>query len=60
MNLHRVELDADAKNERALHVYEKIGFVREGLRRQSKWIAGEWHDLVVMGILREEFESQRE
>lgn len=53
--MHKVELNVDAANERALHVYEKVGFVREGLRRKSLWLRGQFQDLVEMGLLEEEW-----
>ncbi|MBI2766823.1 MAG: GNAT family N-acetyltransferase [Chloroflexi bacterium] len=51
MNLHRIELDVFAMNERARHVYEKIGFVVEGVRRDAQYRRGKYEDVVVMGLL---------
>ena len=51
MNLHRIELDVFAHNEAAIHVYEKVGFVREGLRKEAFWKEGRWLDIVGMGLL---------
>ena len=55
MNLHRVWLRVYSNNERAIASYEKCGFKREGLMRQTRWINGRYYDTVVMGILEEEF-----
>ncbi|MES5820965.1 GNAT family protein [Streptomyces sp. RG80] len=49
--LHRIQLEAYAFNHRALRVYEKVGFVREGLRRETEFRDGAWVDEVVMGLL---------
>lgn len=53
--MHKVELNVDAANVRALHVYEKLGFVREGLRRKCLWLRGQFADLVELGLLEEEW-----
>ncbi len=54
MNLHRIDLHALASNERAIHVYEKIGFQREAVLRDAMFRFGRYHDIVVMGLLRGE------
>lgn len=51
MNLHRIELDVFAENDRARHVYEKVGFVVEGRRRQAHFRGGRYSDIIVMGLL---------
>ncbi|HZG96501.1 MAG TPA: GNAT family protein [Mycobacteriales bacterium] len=55
MNLNRVELWVHGSNERAIGVYERVGFVREGAARQGWYKRGQYHDLVLMGLLRDEF-----
>jgi RimJ/RimL family protein N-acetyltransferase len=55
MNLNRVELDVFAFNERAIAAYRKCGFIEEGRRRQALYQEGVYHDVLVMGVLREEF-----
>lgn len=49
--VHRLELDVYTDNLRAIHVYEKLGFVREGVRRQAFWKEGDYKDLLFMAIL---------
>jgi len=51
MNLHRIELEVIDGNDRARHVYEKVGFRVEGCRRQAHYKFGRYHDVVVMGLL---------
>jgi len=60
MRLNRVSLTTDELNARALRCYEKCGFVREGLMRQHRLIDGQFHNSVLMGVLREEFLSMDE
>ncbi len=49
--LNRVELEVFDFNPRARRVYEKVGFVHEGTRRQALRYNGEWVDAHVMAIL---------
>jgi len=60
LNLHRVSLDVFDYNRRALHTYEKIGFVVEGRMRQALRRDGRYHDLIFMGILRAEWQKANE
>ncbi|MEU3250114.1 GNAT family protein [Streptomyces sp. NPDC006997] len=59
LGLHRVQLDAYAHNHRALRVYEKAGFVVEGVRREVELRDGVWVDEVVMGLLDREWAALR-
>lgn len=51
MNLHRIELEAFEENARARHVYERLGFRVEGVRRDGWYQAGHYQDMIVMGLL---------
>ena len=55
LHLHKVNLDVIDYNERAIHVYAKCGFVREGVRREELWKRGRFVDLVRMSMLEHEF-----
>jgi RimJ/RimL family protein N-acetyltransferase len=54
LNMNRIELSVIASNTRATHLYEVLGFVQEGLRRQAQYRAGEYLDVILMAILRSE------
>jgi RimJ/RimL family protein N-acetyltransferase len=54
LGLHRLSCRVLAFNERAIAAYEKIGFVQEGRERQSALIGLEWHDDVIMGLLKDD------
>jgi len=58
LNLHRIELDVYTINERAIHVYEKVGFKREGLKRQSWYYDHQFYDTVMMSILEDEYRAK--
>ncbi|GLI05476.1 aminoglycoside N(6')-acetyltransferase [Paenibacillus tyrfis] len=55
LNLHRVELSVYAFNDRAIHVYEKLGFKREGVQRDYLYWNHQYHDAIIMSILEHEF-----
>lgn len=57
LDYHRLELECYGFNERAMRHAERIGFVREGVRRQAYWRHGEWVDGVLYGLLREDLEG---
>ncbi|PWG12043.1 GNAT family N-acetyltransferase [Streptomyces sp. V2] len=59
LGLHRIELEAYAFNSRAIRVYEKVGFVREGVRREIELRDGKWVDEVVMAVLEDEWAVHR-
>ena len=43
--------------DRAIRAYEKCGFRREGIIRHDLYVNGEYHDSIIMGILRDEFKK---
>lgn len=49
--MHRLELTVIAHNQRAIALYEKCGFVHEGIKRHSMRIDGEFIDEFSMGKL---------
>jgi RimJ/RimL family protein N-acetyltransferase len=59
LNLHRVELCVYATNARGIACYEKLGFVREGAKREAMVVDGEYVDEVFMGLLRREWRAKR-
>ena len=59
MNLHRLELHVFAFNERAIACYRRAGFTEECRLRRAQYADGDFHDVIVMSILRHEWESTR-
>jgi RimJ/RimL family protein N-acetyltransferase len=57
LNLNRIELEAHDFNSRALKSYAKVGFKKEGIRRHAVYINGEYHDSVMLSILRDEWKK---
>jgi len=57
LNLHRLCLTVFSYNEAAIALYESLGFVREGVYRQHLHRDGRRYDMILYGILRDEWES---
>ncbi|KXC04474.1 GNAT family N-acetyltransferase [Microbacterium hominis] len=55
-NLRRVHLQAISSNVGAIRVYEKAGFEVEGRLREHAWVRGAYEDMVVLGLLRTDWE----
>lgn len=60
LNLYRVGLTVLAYNAAAIKSYERVGFVLEGAKRQMVCREGQRHDLLIYGILRDEWLEKRE
>ncbi|MCW5800886.1 MAG: GNAT family N-acetyltransferase [Deltaproteobacteria bacterium] len=59
LNLERIWLRVFAPNTRALRMYEKLGFVVEGRLRRAWHLRGVTDDVIVMGLLRDEWQPPR-
>ena len=55
LNLNRISLQVFATNPRAIRAYEKAGFVLEGRLRQAEFIDGQYVDMLLMSVLRSEW-----
>ena len=52
LGLKRVDLEVVTDNEAAVHLYESLGFEREGVRRCSVFRGGVFVDTLMMGRVR--------
>lgn len=50
--LKRVELEVDAENGRAIHLYEKLGFEKEGVKKYASVKNGRLTDIILMARYR--------
>jgi [ribosomal protein S5]-alanine N-acetyltransferase len=57
--LHRLDLRVLEYNHRAIACYQKCGFIREGVERETLLVDGTWHSNVMMSILEHEYRSAR-
>lgn len=57
LKYNRFDLVVAANNSRAQRVYEKVGFIKEGVRRKIKWniVTKQFEDDIVMSILKQEW-----
>ena len=55
LNLHRISSSVFAYNERSLRMHKKVGFKEEGRLRQADFKNGCFHDRVIFGLLRDEW-----
>lgn len=60
LNLNRIYLHVYASNRRARRSYEKAGFAVEGTLRQAMFRHGRYVDIIIMSILRSEWNERRE
>jgi ribosomal-protein-serine acetyltransferase len=54
LGFHRLQLEIYGFNERAMRHAERVGFVREGIRRKAYWYGEEWVDGVLYGLVEED------
>lgn len=59
LGMHRISLEVYAFNPRARRVYEKVGFVADGVLRDALRWDGRWIDAFVMSILAPEWSRHR-
>ncbi len=55
LRLERIQLYCYAFNPRGRRSYEKAGFTVEGLLRRAHYQDGEYHDVLLMSLLRDEW-----
>ena len=59
LNLNRIALEVYDSNPRAIRTYEKAGFVLEGRKRQAVYRHGKYSDVLVMSVLRSEWQEEK-
>jgi RimJ/RimL family protein N-acetyltransferase len=58
LNLHRIALTVSEVNRAGVKAYEHAGFTMEGVLRQACYRDGQYHDKIVMSILRPDWEAR--
>ncbi len=59
LNLERVSLRVFENNLRAIRVYQKCGFVKEGILRKAEYHHGKYIDVIIMAILKSEWDLRK-
>jgi diamine N-acetyltransferase len=57
LNLHRIYLRVYEYNLRGIRAYEHAGFVQEGRLRQDVFRNGRYYDVIIMSVLRTEWQD---
>lgn len=55
LKLNRIELGVYSYNQRAIKVYNRLGFKLEGVKREDVFYKNKYHNSFVMGILKREW-----
>jgi putative acetyltransferase len=59
LGFHRLELQIYGFNDRAIAHAERVGYVREGVKRKAYLRSGEWQDAVLYSMLQDELPAER-
>jgi RimJ/RimL family protein N-acetyltransferase len=54
---HKCSSECLAMNEASIKLHQKLGFREEGRRREAVYMDGAYHDIVLFGMLVDEFKS---
>lgn len=55
LNLNRVEIRCGVENQKSRKIPEKLGFREEGIARKAEWLHDHFIDLVIYGMLANEW-----
>ena len=56
-DLHKISLEALETNQKAIKLYETVGFIHEGVKRDEIFKNGKWVDSIMMSILVNDWEG---
>jgi RimJ/RimL family protein N-acetyltransferase len=56
LDYHRLELACYGFNDAAIRHAERVGFIREGVKRKAYMRHGEWQDAVLFGLVRDDID----
>lgn len=60
LNLQKICLELPSFNEIAFNAYKKFGFLEEGVQRKQLYLEDEYHNIILMGLLKHEFYEKYE
>lgn len=60
LNLNKLYLIVDKENEKAIHVYEKTGFIQEAVLQDEYFINGTYRSIVYMSIFQKDYLKKRQ
>jgi ribosomal-protein-serine acetyltransferase len=59
LGLHRVTIQCGTGNRKSCAIPERLGFTREGVMRQAEWVNDRWVDLIVWGMLEQDWRARQ-
>jgi len=59
MQLNRIEVTTNSKNDRSIRLLKRLGFVQEGVLRQKYYFRGQFHDEIAFSLLSEEWKQYK-
>jgi ribosomal-protein-serine acetyltransferase len=59
LGLNRVSIACAVENKKSCAIPERLGFRREGVKRQAEWLYDHFVDHVVYGALASEWQAPR-
>lgn len=60
LELNRVEIRCSSRNVKSVAIPKRLGFKLEGHLRQSEFRNGEFHDFLIFGLLRSEWQGKND
>lgn len=55
LGLHRIEIRCGEENYKSRAIPERLGFKKEGMIRDGEWLNGRFHNLIVYGMIRNDW-----
>ncbi|MEI2361600.1 spermidine N1-acetyltransferase [Priestia megaterium] len=55
LNMHKLYLIVDKENEKAIHIYKKVGFSIEGELKDEFFVDGSYHNVIRMCMFQKEY-----
>ncbi|HEY6951494.1 MAG TPA: GNAT family protein [Bacteroidota bacterium] len=59
LHLHRVQIRCAVGNAKSCRIPERLGFIKEGMQRQSEFLYDRYVDLIIYGMLEQEWKEKR-
>ncbi len=59
LNLYKLFLYVDKLNEKAAHIYQKVGFQIEGDLKKHYFVNGSYHDVLFMSLFQEDYVNKQ-
>ncbi|MGE6258392.1 GNAT family N-acetyltransferase [Heyndrickxia sporothermodurans] len=58
MNLNRIEVEVAVNNRKSMAIPERLGFVREGIKRDGQWLYDHYEDLILFSLLKRDWKQK--